>query len=73
MRIQDAKPGDVLRDRDGDPWLRMPDGDAVNIWETRKTGATWPEAGLSDLACDAEYADETFGPFTRLVPESSNG
>jgi hypothetical protein len=69
MRIQDAKPGDMLRDKDGDPWLVLPEGQAVNIWEARKSGPTWPEIGLSELSVDVEWIDGVYGPFTRLVPE----
>ena len=69
MRISDAAPGDVLRDKDGDLWLRLPDHDAVNIWEVRKSGPCWPNVGFDECACDCEAVDEHFGPFTRLIPE----
>ena len=70
MKLADAKPGDVLLDKDGDPWIMLPDDMAANIWETRKSGPTWPDVGLDDIAVRVEWVDTMYGPFTRLVPEA---
>ena len=60
MRIQDAKPGDVLRDKDGDAWHLDEEGATVsNEWGD---SAYW-------LRSFFYRADECYGPFTRLVPE----
>lgn len=66
MRIQDAKPGDILQDRDGAVWLRGKEM-AVCLHDPadKRTG------DHESLAADPfaiEYA-EKFGPFVRLVPE----
>lgn len=65
MKIQDAKPGDVLADADGALWL---------------VGKTMARCILDDDDRDGDRktygadplviaAAEKFGPFTRLVPE----
>lgn len=66
MRIQDAKPGDVLRDKDGIVWRRTKKG----ATDTRATGAM-PSRGFSLWWPSARLAlvDTAYGPFTRLVPE----
>ena len=61
MRIQDAKPGDVLRDKDGALWLVGKDG-ARCIYE--------PGVDLSGDEGGVEFGGVNhYGPFTRLVPE----
>ena len=65
MRISDAKPGDVLMDRDGDVWARR-DDHAVCVVEA---GAPVVSGKKWWLVGDAEH----FGPFTRLVPETGEG
>lgn len=72
MKIQDAKPGDVLRDKNGAMWLRgivmarcvhdpVTDMDGDGVGSVMMTAT--PFDALSVSTC------EQFGPFTRLVPE----
>ena len=61
MQISDAKPGDVLVDRDGDVWARRLNY-AVCVVES---GAPVASGKKRWIVGDAEQ----FGPFTRLVPE----
>ena len=63
-RISDAKPGDVLHDKDGDRWERLHDGAVVLTYDDMERCA-WSGDILGD-------DDERFGPFTRLVPEPTN-
>ena len=70
MKIQDAKPGDVLRDKDSDLWLVAADG-AWFLTERGVTIGTYPSLPF-DYTRDAiayGFADDDHGPFTRLVPE----
>lgn len=57
MKIQDAKPGDVLYDGDGDPWERHEDGATVTCVSGDGGPVVWREDEMTD-------ADEDFGPFT---------
>ena len=70
MRIQDAKPGDVLRDRDGALWLKGVARarciyDPSNPLDTGDTVSPHAES-IRDPA-----QVEQFGPFVRLVPEEA--
>ena len=62
MKLNDAKPGDVLRDKDGDLWLRLADRAAL----LTQRGAKFHGHGES---LDMPWSDAQQGPFTRLVPE----
>jgi len=62
MKLADAKPGDVLRDKDGDVWM-VEVGFVACVVEGGR--AYLGEGGCRWSARDAEK----FGPFTRLVPE----
>ena len=66
MKIQDAKPGDVLRDKDGFVWRCTKKGatcaHATGMMPSRGFFRWWPSARLA-------FVDAEFGPFTRLVPE----
>lgn len=64
MKIQDAKPGDVLRDKDGDVWVVFGAHSAVCV--VQEGGPQWGLMGSDSMS--AKRA-EAFGPFTRLVPE----
>lgn len=62
MKIADAKPGDVLRDRDGDVWVRS----------ARRALLVYSDGdgeGETAAPMDPEQADRVWGPFVRLVPE----
>lgn len=66
MKLADAKPGDILQDRDGDVWVRTSHGAAVLF---KSQGSDEHEASKWDLSPDPYESPERFGPFTRLVPE----
>lgn len=69
MKIQDAKPGDVLRDKDGAVWLRG-EAFARAIYDPSSEPASEIDDG--EFECSAAwglFAAEKYGPFTRLVPE----
>lgn len=55
MRLVDAPAGAVLRDRDGDVWVRRPYG------ARRLQGGVWTERELAQV-------DENYGPMVLLVP-----
>ena len=64
MKIQDAKPGDVLRDKGGALWLRG----------ERRARLLMSEDETGDMVLLGAYPRtfdmvEFYGPFTRLVPE----
>jgi hypothetical protein len=64
MRILDAHPGDVLRDKDGDLWLRG-----------ERNARVLTDSGTGDEDSQFEAFSvplddvEKHGPFTRLAPE----
>lgn len=62
MKLADAKPGDVLWDKDGDVWM-VEVGFAACVVEGGRA-----YLGEGDCRWSARDA-EKFGPFTRLVPE----
>jgi len=66
VRIQDAKPGDVLRDRDGDTWVRMAGNFAICIVQHGE-----PEFELRRRYAPRLEVAELCGPFVRLVPEEA--
>ena len=64
MKLADAKPGDILRDKDGDVWV-VESGYVACVVERGR-------AYLGDGDCRwAAHAAEHFGPFARLVPEEA--
>ena len=65
MRIQDAKPGDVLADADGALWL-VGKTKARCILDDREQDGDRMTYGADPLTIATA---EKFGPFTRLVPE----
>jgi len=68
VKIQDAKPGDVLRDKDGALWLRGKKNARVLDDPTENS------SGDSTFEADPVTLDhcEQFGPFVRLVPEEES-
>lgn len=89
MRISDAKPGDVLRDAEGDAWAvfvgfvqcvaqfsaiaasRAHYGVATDTELEKHSACSGCGLFTSGYASTAEDA-ESFGPFTRLVPEPTD-
>lgn len=74
MKIQDAKPGDVLRDRSGSLWLVEPaawlvDGvAAARIAELRSPSVGGGSYAVGPTRIPVARAEE-HGPFVRLVSE----
>lgn len=66
MRIQDAKPGDILQDRDGAVWVNAQREIWACIFDPAAPRFDSDGDGLWSAA-DAE----NFGPFVRLVPEEA--
>ena len=64
MRIQDAKPGDVLVDAGGAKWMRSKSG-AWCLFDPSDESEDGEEPAFFSNSLHAE----SFGPFTRLVPE----
>lgn len=65
MKIRDAKPGDVLRDWDGDVWLVQWKGQVIVAFILTKS-----DGQMADEPVQYERHDaERFGPFVRLAPE----
>lgn len=74
MKISDAKPGDVLRDRSGSLWLIEPTPWTIERVCAVRVGLVRPEEiGGGVFAADQVRTvigrAEEFGPFVRLIPE----
>ena len=66
MKLADAKPGDILQDRDGDTWVRMAGNFAICIVQHGE-----PEFELRRSDARRLESAELCGPFVRLVPEEA--
>ena len=66
MRIQDAKPGDLLRDRDGDVWY------VENCYAACVVEKGRAYLGSGDPRHSPRDA-ERFGPFALMVPAEADG
>ena len=66
MRISDAKPGDVLRDKDGALWVRGKKH-ALCLFEPRD-GDSGDKDNMGGEPVRLKETEQ-FGPFVRLVPE----
>ena len=66
MKLEEAKPGDILQDRDGAVWLVGRNGARCMYDPTVDTGED-DDAFNFTPATFGHVAK--FGPFTRLVPE----
>jgi hypothetical protein len=73
MRLEDAKPGEVLQDANGEIWVRTARG-AVCVFnpKDRDDMEASPGGRLEGAGVFSLESKECCGPFTRLVPESSN-
>jgi hypothetical protein len=67
MKLEDAKPGDVLQDRDGAVWVNA----QREIWACIFDPANPRFDSDGDALWSAADA-EKFGPFVRLVPEEAS-
>lgn len=65
MKLADAKPGDILQDRDGDTWARG-ERMARCLFEAADDSGDFRAAPTHPIAISSA---EKFGPFTRLAPE----
>jgi hypothetical protein len=63
VKIQDAKPGDIMQDCDGDTWVVDHQGLAWCVLDCLAVGGD-----ISWRRADAEQ----FGPFVRLVHEEAS-
>lgn len=70
MKIQDAKPGDVLRDRDGALWLKG-EHRARCIYDPANSADTGDSVSPHAESIRDSAQVEQFGPFVRLVPEEA--
>ena len=66
MKLADAKPGDILQDRDGAVWLRGKEAARCLNDPDDKRDGDCQSFGADPMVI--EEADQ-FGPFVRLVPE----
>lgn len=68
MKIQDATPGDVLRDKDGALWLKG-EHRARCIYDPMNPADTGDHSAPPAESIRNPVQVEIYGPFTRLVPE----
>lgn len=65
MKLKDAKPGQVLRDNDGDTWKRHEHGATVHFTGPRSNNDARP-VHHDEWALD--QAEVCFGPFAPVEP-----
>lgn len=65
MHLKDAKPGQRLRDKDGDEWERHESGATVHFVGPKSDRGAAP---LFRDEWDLREVDRDFGPFTPVEP-----
>lgn len=70
MKLADAKPGDILQDRDGAVWLKG-EHRARCIYEPMNPADTGDNASPPAESIRNPAQVEMYGPFVRLVPEEA--
>ena len=68
MRIQDAKPGDVIKDKDGALWLKG-EHRARCIYDPSDPEDTGDKDSKPAESIRRSAQVNLYGPFTRMVPE----